>query len=42
MIPKKFLELLMKFLGDKKIGQVILHVHEGNILRIELNESVKL
>lgn len=42
MIPEKFWQIILAFLKAKKHGQLILHVHEGNVLKLDVNESVRV
>ena len=41
-IPDKFWKLILAFLEAKKDGQLILHANSGNILKLEIQESVRL
>jgi len=41
-IPEKLWALILAFLKARKQGQIILHVHDGNVLKIDLNESVRM
>lgn len=41
-IPEKFWNLILAFLTGKKTGQIILHVHDGNVLKIDMNESIRV
>lgn len=40
-IPDKLWTLIGEFLRAKKNGQIILHVNDGNVLKLELRETVK-
>lgn len=40
-IPEKLWEVIRIFLLAKKSGQIVLHIHDGNVLKVDLNESVR-
>ena len=41
-IPDKLWALILAYLKAKKTGQLVLHVHDGNVLKLDLNESVRI
>ena len=41
-IPDKLWALILAYLKAKKTGQLVLHVHDGNVLKLDLNESVRV
>lgn len=42
VIPPKFWELIRAFLDAKKTGKLIINVKDGNILVVDISESIRL
>ncbi len=42
LIPTKFWELLKAFIETKRCGKFTLHVKDGKVLTIDIQESVTL
>lgn len=41
-IPDKLWKKILEFLVAGKMGSIVLHVHDGNIVKMELNEHVRI
>jgi len=41
-IPEKFMQAIVNFLCAEKTGKIILNVKEGQILKLELDETFSL
>ena len=41
-IPEKLWQIVVAFLVAKKTGQVILHIHDGHVLKLDVNESIRV
>ena len=41
-IPERFLELLLSFLRTKKSGQVVLNIRNGEIMEIDIKQTIRI
>ena len=41
-VPSKFWERIKEYLSASKTGQIVLHVKDGKILVVDLQETVRL
>lgn len=41
-IPDKIWLVILAYLKAKKTGQLVLHIHDGNVLKLDVNESVRV
>ncbi len=41
-IPEKLWIAIVAFLHLKKSGQLVLHIHEGNVMKLDVNESIRV
>lgn len=40
-IPEKLWKLIVEFLAAKKNGQIVLHVKDGDVQKMDMQETVK-